>query len=193
MSDHGQMVVISGPSGSGKNTVYEALCKRIPSLAQTVSATTRKPREGERDGIDYYFLTQAEFIARIETGAFVEYVKYGDNYYGTLRCEIERLIAMDKTVVLIIEVNGARRIKEMFPTAISVFIMPPSCEALRRRINQRGEMDEAELFARLKTAEEEMECRGDFDYCVVNDDLETCIDEIYDIIIKEKKEKKEHD
>lgn len=181
----GQIIVLSGPSGCGKNTIYDALCARLPALAQTVSATTRAPREGERDGVDYYFLTKEEFAARRNAGEFIESVRYGDNLYGTLRCEVERLTGMQKQVMLIIEVNGAGNIKKAFPEAITIFIMPPSCEVLRERICGRGQMDENELRQRMEIAEREMAARLEFDYCVVNDDLKTCVDEIYEIIKNE--------
>ena len=177
-----QLCVLSGPSGAGKNTVYDALCKRLPELAHTVSATTRAPRDGEADGVDYYFLTKEEFLRRMDADEFIEYVEYGGNYYGTLKSEVERLTALGKTVVLIIEVNGALRIKTLFPEAATVFIIPPSLKVLRQRLRDRGQNTGRELEARLKIAKAELKKRSEYDYCVVNDEIDRCVDEIYAII-----------
>ncbi len=176
------LFVLSGPSGSGKNTVYDGLALRIPALAHTVSATTRDPRAGEIHGVDYYFISEEEFLFRVDHGDFIEYVDYGGNYYGTLKSEVERLTSMHKILVLIIEVNGALRFKELFPEATTIFIIPPSIEELKRRISGRGQNSEEELNTRLEIARAEMENRDKYDRCVVNDDLEHCIDEVYHII-----------
>ena len=181
----GGIFILSGPSGCGKNTVYEGLRALDPDIVQTVSATTRKPRLGERNGVDYFFLTGPEFKQRIDDGEFVEYVTYGGNNYGTLKSEVERLSAMGKTVVLVIEVRGALNIKRMFPQAVSVFIEPPSTEELIRRINKRGDNNDAEIELRMNIAKEEMTFRDKYDYRVVNDDLDTCIKDIYQIMQKE--------
>lgn len=184
MEEKRNLYILSGPSGSGKNTVYDELVKRIPKIEQTVSATTRKPRDGEEDGVDYYFLSVAEFEKKIENGEFVEYVKYGYNYYGTLKSEIKRLSALGKIVVLIIEVEGANNVKKAFPEATTVFIVPPSEEELRRRIVGRGQNTDEEVRIRLAIAMEEMKSSEKYDYCVVNDDLSVCVDEIVNIIQK---------
>ena len=176
------LFVISGPSGSGKNTVYDGIRARIPEIAQTVSATTRAIRDGEIDGVDYYFMSVEEFQRKIEDGAFIEYVNYGHNYYGTLKSEITRLTEMGKIIVLIIEVNGALRFKELYPEAETIFIIPPSVEELRRRIVGRGQNTAAETENRLQIAIGEMENKDKYDYCVVNDDLKQCIEEVYHII-----------
>jgi guanylate kinase len=176
------LFVLSGPSGSGKNTVYNALTERIPELAHTVSATTREPRAGEICCVDYYYIPEEEFLYRVEHGDFIEYVNYGGNYYGTLKSEIERLTSMHKILVLIIEVNGALRFKELFPEAETIFIVPPSIEELKRRISGRGQNTDEELETRLAIAAAEMENRDKYDHCVVNDDLTQCIDEVYHII-----------
>ncbi|MCH5198064.1 MAG: guanylate kinase [Oscillospiraceae bacterium] len=174
--------VISGPSGSGKNTVYDGLRALMPEIAQTVSATTRAPREGEVDGVDYYFLSEKEFNDRVENGDFIEYVQYGKNYYGTLKSEIERLSSLGKIIVLIIEVNGALKFKELFPESVSLFIIPPSIEELKKRIIKRGQNTEADLQKRLQIAQYEMELKDRYDYCVVNNEIDDCINNVYNII-----------
>ena len=182
MKNQRNLFVISGPSGSGKNTVYDGVRARIPEIAQTVSATTRAIRDGEIDGVDYYFMSVEEFQRKIEDGAFIEYVNYGHNYYGTLKSEITRLTEMGKIIVLIIEVNGALRFKELYPEAETIFIIPPSVEELRRRIVGRGQNTAAETENRLQIAIGEMENKDKYDHCVVNDDLSQCIEEVYHII-----------
>lgn len=180
----GSITVLSGPSGSGKNTVYDGLRAMDPDFVQTVSATTRKPRNGEREGVDYYFVSPEEFKKLIDNGEFVEYVCYGGNYYGTLKKEIRRLVEMDKKVILVIEVNGAFNIKNAFPEAKTVFLLPPSDEELRRRIIKRGENTEEEIERRLQIAQDEMKLKDRYDYRVVNADLDECINNVYNIIIK---------
>ena len=182
MQNKRNIFVISGPSGSGKNTVYDGVRALLPDIAQTVSATTRPPREGETDGIDYYFLSEESFREHIENGDFIEYVRYGHNYYGTLKSEIERLSRLDKIIVLIIEVNGALRFKELFPESVSIFIIPPSVKELKRRIIKRGQNTDEELKKRLSIAQFEMTLKDRYDYCVVNDEIDKCINEVYNII-----------
>ncbi len=177
-----KIFVISGPSGCGKNTVYDELKKRIPDLQHTVSATTREKRVGECDGIDYYFIPKAEFERKIANGDFVEYVCYGGNYYGTLKSEITRLADAGKTVILIIEVNGAANIKKLLPEAVSVFIAPPSLEELTKRIVGRGTNSDEDIKKRISIAREEMQYKDMYDYCVVNDRLDDCVDGIGKII-----------
>lgn len=174
--------VISGPSGCGKNTVYDEIKKRFPNVAQTVSATTREKREGETDGVDYYFIPKEVFLKKIENGEFVEYVRYGDNFYGTLKSEITRLTEENKTVILIIEVNGAANIKKLLPDAVSVFILPPSFEELKKRIVGRGTNSDEDIKNRIQIAEKEMQYQDMYDYRVVNDKLDDCVDKICDII-----------
>ena len=178
------LFILSGPSGSGKNTVYNGVAALIPEIEQTVSATTRAPREGEADGVDYYFLTVPEFEKKIREDAFVEFVKYGDNYYGTLRSEIRRLNEANKIVVLIIEVRGALNVKRVFPEAESIFILPPSIDVLRERILGRGQNTVEETEKRLRIAEQEMLEKEKYDHRVINDKLEDCVNEVADIIRK---------
>ncbi|MBR0510300.1 MAG: guanylate kinase [Clostridia bacterium] len=180
------LFVLSGPSGCGKNTVYEALRQKMPSLAQTVSATTRPARSGEMDGVDYYFLSTREFEEKIAEDAFVEYVRYGENYYGTLKSEIVRLTEAGNTILLIIEVRGALRFKKLFPEAVSIFLLPPSEDALRRRILKRGQNTPEEVEARLTIAMQELSLKDQYDYNVINDDLDRCVEEVYAIITDEK-------
>ena len=153
-------------------------------ISHTVSATTRAPREGEKDGVDYYYLSREAFEEKIRNDEFVEYVSYGENYYGTLKSEIRRLTDLGKIVFLIIEVRGAMHIKEAFPEATTIFILPPSVEELRRRIATRGQNTPEEIETRLNIALGEMEYRDRYDHQVMNDDLQKCIDTIVDIITK---------
>ena len=184
MMKKGGIFVISGPSGSGKNSVYEGLKALDPDIVQTVSVTTRKPRLGERNGVDYYFETVPEFKRRIDNGEFVEYVTYGGNCYGTLKSEVRRLSELGRTVVLVIEVRGAMNIKQAFPEAVAIFIEPPSMEELIRRITKRGDNTETEIAMRLKIAQDEMTYKDKYDYCVVNDDLDACVKAVYQIMQK---------
>ncbi|MBR5409193.1 MAG: guanylate kinase [Clostridia bacterium] len=183
------LFVLSGPSGSGKNTVYNGVAALIPEIEKTVSATTRAPREGEIDGVDYYFIPVKEFEKKIRADEFVEFVKYGDNYYGTLRSEIKRLADIGKIAVLIIEVRGALNVKRVFPESESIFILPPSIDVLRERILGRGQNTEEETEKRLRIAEQEMLEKEKYDHRVINDDLEVCVNEVADIIRKGVKKK----
>ena len=179
---NGSIIVLSGPSGAGKNTVFDELARQSSAIVQTVSATTRAPRDGETDGVDYYFVSESKFVEMINEDAFIEYVKYGNNYYGTLKSEVSRLTDEGKTVILVIEVNGAANIKKIIPESTSVFILPPSVEELRRRIESRGQNTESEIETRLSIAMEEMKYKDTYDYRVVNDELENCVSEIFNII-----------
>ena len=179
---NGSIIILSGPSGAGKNTVYDELVKKSDNIAQTISATTRSPRDNEKDGVDYYFVSVERFEELIAEGAFIEYVRYGNNYYGTLKSEIDRLVADGKTVVLVIEVNGAANIKKAIPESTSVFILPPSVEELRRRIVSRGQNTESEVETRISIAVEEMKYKDSYDYRVINDSLENCVNDIFEII-----------
>jgi guanylate kinase len=177
-----KVFVITGPSGVGKGTLIRGLRERIPGLELSVSATTRAPRPGESDGIDYHFLGPDEFDRRVRAGEFVEHATYSGRRYGTLRSELERRLSAGQPVVLEIEVQGARQVREAIPDAVPVFIAPPSAEALRARLIGRGTDDPEQIEERLRTAERELEARPEFAHVVVNDRLEHATDELAGIV-----------
>jgi guanylate kinase len=173
------ILVITGPSGVGKGTLIRLLLDRFPRMALSVSATTRRPRPGEHDGVDYHFLSPEEFDRRIEEDDFLEWAEYAGHRYGTLRSELERDA---DPLVLEIEVQGARQVRERVPEATSVFIAPPSEEALRTRLVGRGSDDPEQIEKRLAVAREEMAAREEFDHVVVNDDLEAAVQELEGLV-----------
>ncbi|MBA3329028.1 MAG: guanylate kinase [Solirubrobacterales bacterium] len=175
-------VVITGPSGVGKGTLIRSLCERLPELELAVSATTRQPRPGETDGEDYWFLSAAQFDARVRAGAFVEHADYAGARYGTLRSELESRMAAGIPVVLEIEVQGARQVRESMPAVLQVFIAPPSLDALRARLVGRGTDDPEQVEARLRTAEEELAAQDEFARVVVNDRLEDAVTELVEVV-----------
>jgi guanylate kinase len=177
-----RVFVITGPSGVGKGTLIRTLCERLPDLELSVSATTRGPRAGERDGVDYHFLDDADFQRRVDAGEFVEHATYSGRRYGTLRSELDRHISAGHPVVLEIEVQGARQVRRTLPEALQVFIAPPSLEALRARLVGRGTDDEEQVAARLRTAEEELAAQHEFGHVVVNDRLEDAVEELLAIV-----------
>jgi guanylate kinase len=174
--------VITGPSGVGKGTLIRTLLERVPELELSVSATTRAPRPGEVDGEHYHFLTDAEFDRRVLEGDFLEHAGYSGRRYGTLRSELERRLADGASIVLEIEVQGARQVKEQMPDARRIFIAPPSEEDLRTRLVGRGTDDEAQRERRLATAKEELAAQDEFDIVVVNDRLGEAADELERIV-----------
>jgi guanylate kinase len=174
--------VITGPSGVGKGTLIRGLLERIPELELSTSATTRKPRPGERDGVDYHFLTAEQFGERVAAGEFVEHATYSGNLYGTLRSELERRAREGNPVVLEIEVQGARQVREAIPESVAVFIAPPSLDALRVRLVGRGTDSREEVEERLRTAKRELQAQPEFAYVVVNDRLEQATDELEGIV-----------
>lgn len=182
MSAAGRVFVITGPSGVGKGTLIRLLRERLPQLALAVSATTRPPRPGEADGIDYWFLTDAEFERRIAGGEFVEWAEYSGRRYGTLHSELERHTAAGRPVVLEIEVQGARQVRDAVPDAVQIFVLPPGGEALRSRLVGRGTDSGEEVERRLEVARRELACAGEFEHQVTNDDLPRAANELEAIV-----------
>ena len=178
----GKVFVITGPSGVGKGTLIRTLLERVGELELSVSATTRRPRPGEAHGVDYHFLSDAEFERRVQAGEFVEHAWYSGRRYGSLRSELESRLAGGHPVVLEIEVQGARQIREAMPEAVQIFIAPPSAEDLRRRLEGRG-TDAADVIdSRLRVAVEELAARGEFRHTVVNDDVDRATAELESIV-----------
>lgn len=177
----GKLVVISGASGVGKGTVLGIMMRKHPELRFSVSATTRDPRPNEVDGIHYYFVTKARFEEMIAAGEFLEYDAHAANYYGTPRAQAEEKMA-NGSVLLDIEPNGAKQVKQSAPEAVLVFIMPPSLEELERRLRGRGDTSEEQIAMRMERAHWEMEQSAWYDHVVTNDDAERCADEILKII-----------
>jgi guanylate kinase len=180
--------VVTGPSGVGKGTLIRALRERMPGLRLSVSATTREPRPGEEHGSDYWFLTEDEFDDRLGRGEFLEHATYAGNRYGTLRSEIDRAPGPDgdgpSGLVLEIELQGARQVREALPEAVQVFVRPPSLDALRARLVGRGAESPEQVENRLQAAADEMAAAdaGEFDHVVVNDRLEDAVQELVDLV-----------
>ncbi len=177
-----KVFVITGPSGVGKGTLIRELLGRLPDLELSISATTRAPREGEVDGRDYHFLSPAEFEERMRREDFLEYATYSGNSYGTLRTEVQRRLAAGHSVVLEIEVQGARQVRAAMRESIQVFIAPPDPAVLRQRLDGRGTDSPQAIDARLKVAEGEMEAQHEFAHVVVNDDLDRAASELEGIV-----------
>jgi len=175
-------VILSAPSGGGKTTIAKALLARRPDLGYSVSCTTRAPRPGEIEGRDYYFISRADFIAERERGAFAESAVVHGNLYGTLRREVERVIAEGKHVVMDIDVQGASQFVKAFPTSVTIFILPPSAEVLLDRLRARKTESPAQLAARLQSALQELQQVDEYEYVVVNDNLERAVASVGSII-----------
>ncbi|WP_072521214.1 MULTISPECIES: guanylate kinase [unclassified Blautia] len=182
----GVLTVVSGFSGAGKGTVMKRLIQKYDDYALSISVTTRNPREGERDGIEYFFKTKEEVEAMIENDEFLEYARYVDNYYGTPRFYVEEMLAKGKNVILEIEIQGAMQIKAKNQEAVLVFVTPPSFEELRNRLVGRGTETADVIESRLKRASEEAEGMPSYDYILVNDQVEDCVDRLHQIILSER-------
>ena len=181
-SDKSDVFVITGPSGVGKGSLIARLRDGIPSLELSVSATTREPRSGETDGVEYHFLGPEEFDRRVAAGEFLEHADYSGNRYGTLRSEVEQRVGAGHPVVLEIEVQGARQIRDTMPEAVQVFVAPPELASLRSRLEGRGTDHPEAIEARLTVARQELEARDEFPHQVVNDDLDRAAGELEAIV-----------
>ncbi len=178
LSTQGKLIVLTGPSGVGKGTLLKALKANHPDLFLSISATTRQPRVGEVDGKDYFFLTREDFEAKIKDNLFLEWAEYAGNYYGTPRSNVEGKINEGVSVVLEIEVIGARKIKDSFPDALLIFILPPSMEELEQRLRDRGKDSETAINRRMETAKAEIAACDEFDINIVNDDLKVALQKV---------------
>ena len=171
----GVLTVVSGFSGAGKGTVMKRLLEKYENYALSISVTTRKPREGERDGIEYFFRTREEVEAMIQEDQLLEHAEYVGNYYGTPRFYVEDMLSQGKNVILEIEIQGAMKIKEKIPEAVLVFVTPPTIEELRSRLTGRGTETADVIASRLRRAAEESEGMDNYDYILINDQVEDCV------------------
>ena len=182
LQKQGRIIVVSGPSGVGKTTLVETMLEHSSSIIRSVSATTRLPRSGETDGVDYHFLPKSEFERLIEQNGLVEWTKYGENYYGTLKSTLESTIKAGKDIMLIIDVDGAIQLKKLGLSCLLIFILPPSVQILRQRLEERKTETESELNQRLERAKAEFDLVAYYDYCVVNDQIPLAIQQLIKII-----------
>lgn len=174
--------MLSGFSGVGKGTLVEALMKKHDGYALSVSATTRQPREGETEGVAYFFRTVEEFQQMIEENAFIEYARYVDNYYGTPRAYVEEMLNQGKDVILEIEIQGAQKVKEQYPDATMLFVTTPDAETLKQRLTGRGTETQEVILSRLSRAVEEARGIELYDYLIINDDLDTAVEQMHALI-----------
>ena len=179
---NGMLIVFSGPSGVGKDTVLDVVLKKDETLQKSISLTTRAIRENEVDGKDYYFVSKADFEDLIEKGEVLEFAQYGSNLYGTPKAPVDKWLEEGKVVILKIEVQGTAKIRELYPDAISIFLLPPSMMELEKRLRSRGTEDESSVQKRLNIAHDEIKRSVDYDFFVINDDLESAADDVLTII-----------
>ena len=184
-TNNGRLIVFSAPSGCGKGTMLAEILKN-EDYCVSVSATTRQPREGETDGVNYYFLSKGDFLQKVADSEFLEYAEYCDNYYGTLISEVDGKLSEGKNVILEIEVQGAMKIREKRPDAVFVFIAPPSISELRRRLRKRGTETEEVIEKRESQAAGELSYAEKYDYVIVNDDLDDAVSDFFAVMRAEK-------
>ena len=182
----GKLFVISAPSGTGKSTILMAVRQRLPGLGYSISHTTRKPRGNERNGIDYHFVDDRTFTKMIDQGDLVEWAKVYDNFYGTSSSGLQNLTASGLDVLMDVDIQGGRNIKKRFPDSVLIFLLPPSLEELERRLRKRGTDDEPVIESRMEMAVDDIKNCVWYDYIIVNDKLETAIDEAQSIIVSER-------
>lgn len=186
MKSRGLLLVVSGPSGAGKGTICNALVGSHPEIFLSVSATTRKPREGEIEGKSYYFMQEEQFKEKIANGGFIEWACFCGNYYGTPKDKVEQLLEEGKNVILEIEVQGAMKVRSEYPEAVFIFVLPPSMHELRNRIVGRGTETEEVINERLKTAAWEFSHIAKYNYILLNDNIESAVERFSAIICAEK-------
>lgn len=182
----GQLYVVSGPSGCGKDTIVRGLLKKRKNTWLSISCTSRSPRSGEIDGKDYFFLTPQEFEKRIDEEDFLEYAKYADNYYGTPKSSIEEHLNKGEDVILVIEIQGALKVKELLPETLFIFILPPSMEELRKRLEGRGTESKEKIDKRFLRAYEEINEVNKYNYVVVNDEVSLAVSKVEAILVSER-------
>jgi guanylate kinase len=185
MGVKGQLLVISGPSGAGKGTVCKSLLEKN-DIWISVSATTRKPRNGEIDGVNYFFIDKEDFLEKIDNDDFLEYAEVYGNYYGTPKSKVFKVLESGKDVILEIDIQGALKIKSAYPDGVFIFILPPSMEELKSRITNRGSETPESLKTRLNSAYEEISFASKYDYAVINDEVNEAVKKIESIITAEK-------
>ncbi len=181
-SKNGVLVLFSGPSGVGKDTVLEVVLNKDKSIQRSISLTTRNIRENEVDGKDYYFVSVDNFKEMLENGEVLEYAQYGKNFYGTPKAPVDKWLSEGKIVILKIEVQGAQQIKNLYPEAVGIFVLPPSMDELEKRLRSRGTEDEEDIQKRLEIARNEMKKSVYYDYKVINDNLDTASDDVLKIL-----------
>lgn len=187
----GRLFILSGPSGVGKGTVRARLFEKIPGLVYSISCTTRSPREGEIDGVHYRFIDDAAFDSFVREGRFLEWARVHENRYGTLRADVENQLSEGRSVVLEIDVQGALQVKRKMPESVMIFIMPPSMRELEERLSGRGTEETEMVRIRLRNAESELALSGQYDYAVVNDQVERAANELAEIFMNEMSRTKE--
>ena len=184
--NNGLLVVISGPSGAGKGTICKRLKEEFKELQVSVSATTRKPREGEIEGTSYFFVEEEDFIKKINNDEFLEYAKVYGNYYGTPKKEVFNQLEAGNDIILEIDIQGALQVKKNYPKGVFIFILPPSLSELNNRIERRGTDSKEVIFKRMQSAYDELNYAFEYDYVVVNDEVEAAVEQIKFIILAEK-------
>ncbi len=182
----GILLIVSGLSGAGKGTICNRLMEKYPQYVLSISATSRKPRAGETNGKEYFFISKEEFEDRLKKGLFLEHAQYVGNYYGTPKDWVENQLLQERDIILEIELQGAFQVKDKIPEAITIFILPPNMEELKNRLLKRGTETEEEIEKRMKRAEEEMDFVNRYDYVIVNEDIEKSVEMLHNIVSREK-------